>query len=295
MSFGRNAIIAAIVGTLMSCAQDPYRGLATPNNEAVQTTAAFPAVVEVILPQGVGLCSGTFIGPSAVLTADHCALQTGSYQVVTSFGVFSTTNVVRLGTGDVSDTSDLAVLLFDTNVADPSEGQVINIGGSVNVMDVVEIVGFGCNNLNSETGTGTKRAGSNQVYQIDNYIELVTPEMPATQNNSLVNNRILGPSNRAGTCFGDSGGPLLKAVGNGYQVAGFTHAGGTQGNIILSQFINLSRSENQSFLSSLDSEYNLGIFGCSASSVDCNIQSAGVQIVNFLKFIWMKLANWIYL
>jgi V8-like Glu-specific endopeptidase len=276
------------------CSQSPYGSLASPSSVSVQATNSFPAVVEVILPQGTGLCSGTFIGPSAVLTADHCALQTGSYQVLTSFGVFSTNNVMHLGTGEISDTSDMAVLLFDQNVADPSQGQVINVGGTVSTLQVVQLVGFGCDNLSTEAGTGTKRTGTNQVYEIDDYIELITPQMPATQDQNQVQNRILGPSNRAGTCFGDSGGPLLTSTATGYQVAGITHSGGTQGDVILSQFINLNRPENQSFLSSLDSTYSLGIFGCSASSLDCNIQSAGVQIINFLNLMWMKLVTFFH-
>ena len=36
------------------------------------TTTGYPAVVEVIAPDGQTLCTGTFISRSAILTASHC-------------------------------------------------------------------------------------------------------------------------------------------------------------------------------------------------------------------------------
>src|SRR5690606_36086448 len=95
--------------------------------------ADYPSVVKVIAPGGRGLCSGTFISPRAVLTAAHCTrpFPTGTFTVSTSFGVFSTSKVEELGSGSVDDPRDIAVLIFDQNVADPSKGQVSQISQEI--------------------------------------------------------------------------------------------------------------------------------------------------------------------
>src|SRR5439155_14651374 len=122
-----------------------------------------------------GLCSGTFISEKAVLTAAHCAKTDGDYQVVASFGSFTTNQKVVLGPGVVDDPNDLAILIFDHNVASRGQGQVADIASSIHVGDTVRLVGFGCNNVTTRTGAGVKRTGTNVVAQISDYIEFDTP------------------------------------------------------------------------------------------------------------------------
>ncbi|WP_396133675.1 trypsin-like serine protease, partial [Chamaesiphon sp. OTE_75_metabat_556] len=49
------------------------------------------------------------------------------------------------------------------------------------------------------------------------------------------------PDLRAGSCFGDSGGPALQANGDSQNVVGVTHAGGTMGSNIVSEYSDLTR------------------------------------------------------
>ncbi|NBX82160.1 hypothetical protein EBQ90_03615, partial [bacterium] len=73
---------------------------------------------------------------------------------------------------------------------------------------------------------------------------------------------ILGPSNRAGSCFGDSGGPALKMVNGEYQIVAVTHAGGIVDNTIISQYSDISnRSDNRGFIADANRTRNLGIEG----------------------------------
>ncbi len=243
---------------LVGC-QKNGANLPAPNGEEVQATTAYPAVVEVILPGGTGLCSGTFVSPRAVLTASHCALNSGTYEVITSFGVFSTTNRVQYGPGVVDDPNDIAILYFDSDIADPTQGQVMNIGKSVQQGDVATLVGFGCTNIDTKTGAGIKRSGTNVVDSIDDYLEFLTPIDGTTGNGST--QAILGSSNRAGSCFGDSGGPAALSSGGTLVEVGVTHAGGTDSDGIVSEYVDLTRTDNSGWLSSQNSTYNLGIAG----------------------------------
>lgn len=260
---GRTALYCAIFGmslALISCGQNPYSDAAdlpTPTAQLTSVTNQYPAVVMIILPGDVGMCSGTFISPNTVLTAAHCTLNQGQYMVQASFGTFTTSTTVKFGPGVVNDPNDIALLIFDSNVADPNQGQVYNIGAEVAVGDTLTLVGFGCDNIDTENGAGVKRTGTNQVASIDSYIDFLTPASSSTGYGEGVQ-RILGPSNRAGSCFGDSGGPALNSKG---LVVGATHAGGSDGTNLLSEYINLTESDNHGWLQQMNSQYNLGISG----------------------------------
>jgi secreted trypsin-like serine protease len=230
---------------------------------AVETTASYDAVVELIMPGGQGLCSATFISPNAVLTAAHCAQLSGEYTFITSFGTFTTSNVQTFSgaplTDAVDDPNDVAILWFNTPVATASLGQVYNIGNSVDVGETLRLVGYGCDNFDTHVGTGVLRTGTNLVYSIDDYINFMTPVNSADYANALV-----GPDNLAGSCAGDSGGPALYQDGQGnYWIEAITHAGGYYNSTeIQSEYVNVAtNSDNRAFVSQLNGQYNLGIVG----------------------------------
>jgi hypothetical protein len=244
-----------VVLNFLSACQSNMANLPTPDANFSEATSSYPGVVEVILPLGQGMCSGSFVSPNTVITASHCVPSAGTYTVTTSWGSFSTSTYFKYGPGTVDDPNDIAFLVFSQNVASATQGQIIAFGTSVNSGDTVRLVGYGCDDLSTEAGTGVKRTGTNVIYTIDNFLELVTPP--------TVTSKVLGPDNRAGSCFGDSGGPALETDSNNNLVmVGVTHAGGTDssGNID-SEYIDLLRNDNQGWLSQTNQAQNLGIPG----------------------------------
>lgn len=242
---------------LISCGKNSNVELPTPSASSVSSTSSYAPVVMVVAPEGQGLCTGTFISEKAVLTASHCLPRNGVYQVVSSFGTFTTSNKIRLGAGVVNDPNDIGLLMFDTAVASRAAGQVYDLGNSVRAGDELRLVGFGCNNLNTRRGAGVKRTGTNTVAEITEYVEFITPD---TSGNSA--RGIFGPANRAASCFGDSGGPALYEADGEVKVVAVTHAGGSFEGEIFSQYANVAdRADNRSFLADANTTYDLGIQG----------------------------------
>lgn len=241
----------------MGCAKTTYSTDSIPAaaGRFSAVTSAYPGVVMVITPSGSGLCTGVMVSQFAVLTATHCVLSPGEYTVRTSLSEFYTSHIERHGVGDVNDTQDISLLIF-TEPLTPNIADVYSIADRAAVGDAVTVVGFGCNSIERRTGAGVKREGTNRIAAKTDYLELLTPKPEAAR-------RIIGDSNQAGTCFGDSGGPMFRQVNpDGLEVAGVTHAGGTFDSYYVSEFTNVAdNSGNRDFLARMNTRYGLGIDG----------------------------------
>ena len=252
--------ILGILFLLLGCGKaEDSESLESASRYGVAETSGYPAVVRVVFPGGAGLCTGAFVSPKAVLTASHCTQSSGTYTILSNFGTFTTNQKVNYGPGSVDDPNDISLLILASDVANPNANQVLPIGDRPRTRDRVRLVGYGCNDLDSGSGAGVKRTGTNQIYQMNDYIELNSPRV---SNSNLLNGArgLVGPENRAASCFGDSGSPLLYQVGNYYEVVGVGHAGGWNDSTVISQYADIGRTDNRSFLVNSDSSYSAGIF-----------------------------------
>ncbi len=283
---------------LVGCAQtQDYSMLSAASSEEVKQTSEYPAVVLVGMPGGYGMCTGTIVSPRGVVTAAHCTLSPGNYRIYTTEGWFITSVRRNLGTGDVNDTSDLSMLIFDEDIAEPDQGAVMGIGSRRPERgEEVRLVGFGCNDLNTKQGSGVKRTGTNNLYRVTDYLELVsTPTEKLRQ--SFASTRILGSENQAGACFGDSGGPMLQIQDDVWKLVGVTHAGGWDDNMIRSEFIDLNRSANIGFLRQMDQQYALHIFdGCwnESDPEGCGASAASFSMLAFFKGLFLQVMSWFW-
>ncbi|MBI1860087.1 MAG: trypsin-like serine protease [Deltaproteobacteria bacterium] len=260
-SFLIGVVILALA--LLSACGNLSSSLSDPSRIQANMTSGYTPVVMVIEPGGTGICSGTIVSPTAVLTAAHCTKVSGTYTIQGDFGqgTFSatTTTTESFGPGTVGDTNDIAVLIFSSPITTSGSANIYDIGSTVSNGQSLDLVGYGCNDINTKSGAGVKRAGSNQVAQIDDFLFFLTPISSSSVATST--QRILGPSNRVASCFGDSGGPALAAKGSSYNVVGVTHAGGVTSSEYVSEYIDLTRSDNRGFLSGVNSAHSLSISG----------------------------------
>jgi hypothetical protein len=171
-------------------------------------------------------------------------------------GTVSTYNRITLGDGSVDDVRDIGVLLFDNSIV-TDQNQIYRLGQNARSGDAVTLVGFGCTSTVTKQGGGMKRVGTNVIAEAGNYLVTYTPKT------SGLASGIIGDANQAGTCFGDSGGPLLRKNADGLlEVVGITHAGGSDSQYFYSEFTDVAnRSDTRNFLRGVETQTQFDIRG----------------------------------
>lgn len=195
--------------------------LASPIINGTRTTA-FPEVVAVVQVSGgdfiAGLCTGTVIGNTHVLTAKHC-IYNGTNRIATSNlrifigssvpsrvsqmpSAFRAVTAIATTPGpytddDLTNGTDIAVLTTGSALGTP----VREVARSTARRGApITIVGFGRNTVGS-SASGTKYQGTTNVG--DTYVQVF---------------QTMGTSR---TCQGDSGGPAFDAAGRVIGVTSF--------------------------------------------------------------------------
>jgi len=190
-----------------------------------RTAAEHTEVVAVVNIGGSGgLCSGTVIGPYAVLTAKHCVyadrgdgvwegITVGNMVVAVASDIDAPTEVLRVAEwrstpgayddGDLTDGDDIAVVITTQPFTGITPRSVLRTSPTAG--QAAEVVGFGRSSATVEDSAGVKLQAATTVLRAGNRL-------------------VEAGASRSGdgwTCQGDSGGPLYV----GDQVAGVTSFG----------------------------------------------------------------------
>jgi secreted trypsin-like serine protease len=260
---GSSLVTLALIG----CGDAPQNNSETKvTNGREVADSTYPSVVLLVFqsPEGQGICTGTFINDSQVISAGHCVdgLSTDAPEVVAvtkeiengeekyyaiakavSYKRHPSYNI-RLGVSPY----DLSVIDFPANSA-PATSALIRQPPRTG--DTLTIVGYGNNesslDANGEqtgSGAGTKRVGTNKVGSVTggfiNFVGLAGAD-GVTAAGSFVSSG-----------SGDSGGPLFV---NG-AIAGITSGGGLRNDsdgtlLSTSKYVDVNSRFSRSFLATV--------------------------------------------
>ena len=207
--------IPALLGVLLASVLRPDAVRAGPAQAAPiyngQPTAAYPAVVAVGIRNrdgSAGLCSGSLIAPSVVLTAGHCLSFDPAAAAVAIFPDGVTEVDVQAARWEVHPdfdinriaVADVAAIVLERSITDVPPLPLVSAAPRRRARGA--IVGFG---EDADTGIGIKRAGRVRLTRCPRAVRRIGI-LPGQLDGSLC----WRPRRRGqDTCHGDSGGPLV--------------------------------------------------------------------------------------
>ncbi len=266
-----HTVASTLLMSVVACGQidDAQQTSETKVTNGLKATGEFPSVILLQFSTGSfgsSICTGTFVNDAQVVTAAHCVydilkagkpasamtftrtLANGRSQRVaaTSLKYHPSYTVVP---GKLSN-HDLAVVTFPRDSAPATTELYPN---TPSVGQKFTIVGFGVNDYKYDasgqqtgTGSGVKRKGQNEIYQVDNGM-IRFYGVPTASDAE----RALGQDSASGS--GDSGGPLLidgalAAVTSGGGLAQAQDEAGNTLTVKVSNYVDLNEPSNHDFL-----------------------------------------------
>lgn len=266
-----HAVASSLLLGLVACGQmnDTQETSETKVTNGLKASGEFPSVILLQFSTGgygSSICTGTFVNDAQVVTAAHCVydilkngrtassmtftktLANGRSQRVTAVSLKYHPGYTVVP-GKLSN-HDLAVVTFPRNSAPattPLYPQTPSVGQKFT------IVGFGVNDYQYDaagqqtgSGSGTKRKGENEIYQVeDGMIKFYG--VPTASDPTVAQGQA------AASGSGDSGGPLLidgslAAVTSGGGLAQATDEEGRSFTVKVSNYVDLNETSNADFL-----------------------------------------------
>lgn len=187
-----------------------------------------------------GLCSGTLITPTEVLTAAHCLDKrlgiydvyvdaTGNYDFVKASEKHIHPNWLRYP----GDAHDIGVVKLSSAINTRQTASLL-ISKDVNVGDKVDIYGYG---LDEKDNAGRLKTGQMKISEI------------------AFNGALYAEYNDTGMsiCSGDSGGPVTAIGNDGVGIVGVNSAGSAEGCLknSVALFVTTQDSSNLSFITDM--------------------------------------------
>jgi hypothetical protein len=200
----------------------PAAALAVVQGEAVHDPNGLRGSVVRVESTLGELCSGTLIAPDLVLTAAHCVMRRAAYSVVVTDRNFRERRIgaaaaamhpdfVPGTTPEDQPGTDLALLKLSERLGPDYMPLYARRGGGIAPGERVAIAGYGVVDETRRRSARTLRQAplvSLGELRVANTVTVVADR------------RHRAETPGAGACLGDSGGPILSAGPNGYELVG---------------------------------------------------------------------------
>lgn len=213
----------------------------------------------VSLKIGTGGCTGTLVGPKAILTSAHCGAQDAAV-TATINGKEFTGKMDRSEIYPEQD-HDLGFVILDSAVTKADVPVFASIGGTTAAGQQIYIMGYGCTQ-SGQASDGKLRGGFTKVTEYKNF------------------DVISQLANGAAVCFGDSGGPTLLGDNSAKpQIVGVNSKGNIKD---LNMSTRTDMAESKAFFQKIIQKNSVELCGINGSAATCATGSVPGQVTNLV-------------